>query len=167
MGLKIEDIRRPRGLKSKGKRKGRGIGSGRGKTSGKGHKGAKARSGGGDYIPGFEGGQMPLVRKLPKRGFSNKRFKMTYAVLNVCTLERSSSIEDGMVIDGDFLYKNKLIRKKRVPYKVLGKGKLSKALTVKANAFSETAKSAIENAGGKTEVTAFPGTVSGKPGKEK
>ncbi len=151
MGLKIEDIGRPEGIKKKGKRVGRGIGSGKGKTCGKGHKGAKARSGGGTYNPGFEGGQMPLMRRIPKRGFTNK-FKKEWALINVGVLETVASVKDGGVVDKDFLIKNNLLRKKRFPVKVLGKGELKKSITVKANAFSESAKKAIEEAGGKVEL---------------
>lgn len=152
MGLRLEDIRKPR-IKGNSKRKGRGIGSGRGKTSGKGHKGAKARSGGGTYNPGFEGGQMPLIRRLPKRGFTNK-WRREWSVINVGTLDKFDSVAAGSVIDKNFLIENNILRKKRLPFKVLGKGKLSKAITVKANAFSETAKKAIESAGGKVEIIA-------------
>ena len=151
MGLKIEDIGRHEGIKKKGKRVGRGIGSGKGKTCGKGHKGAKARSGGGTYNPGFEGGQMPLMRRIPKRGFTNK-FKKEWALINVGVLETVASVTDGVVVDKDFLIKNKLLRKKRFPIKILGKGELKKSITVKANAFSESAKKAIEEAGGKVEL---------------
>ncbi|MFH1411886.1 MAG: 50S ribosomal protein L15 [Candidatus Omnitrophota bacterium] len=151
MVLKIEDITKPRGMKKKGKRKGRGIGSGKGKTSGRGHKGAKSRSGGGVYNPGFEGGQMPLIRRLPKRGFTNK-FKKEWEVVNVGELERNKSVEDGAVVDKAFLLANRILREKRIPCKVLGKGKLNKALTVKADAFSASAVKAIEGAGGKTEI---------------
>ena len=161
MVLKIEDIKRPRSIKAGGKRKGRGIGSGRGKTSGRGHKGAKARSGGGVYNPGFEGGQMPLIRRIPKRGFTNK-FKSEYSVVNIGTLERIGSIKENTVVDKDFLFANKVIKKKKLPFKVLGKGKLTKAITVKANAFSAGAKAAIEEAGGKTEVIAYETDVKTK-----
>jgi len=150
MGLKIENIGKPAGLKKKGKRVGRGIGSGRGKTSGKGHKGAKARSGGGTYNPGFEGGQMPLMRRIPKRGFTNK-FRKEWNIINLSTIETLERIKDGSVVDKDFLVTNKIINK-RLPLKVLGKGKLKKSVTVKANAFSKTAKQAIEEAGGKAEL---------------
>ena len=151
MMLKLENIGRPRGIKAGRKRKGRGIGSGRGKTSGKGHKGAKARSGGGTYTPGFEGGQMPLVRRIPKRGFTNK-FKREWNVVNIGTLEKSASVSEGTVVDKDFLVKQKVIRKKRLPFKILGKGSLSKAITVRADSFSKTARKAIEDSGGKAEV---------------
>ena len=150
MVLKIENIKRPQGNKSKGKRKGRGIGSGKGKTSGRGHKGAKSRSGGGAYTPGFEGGQMPLIRRIPKRGFTNK-FGQEWSIVNVGSFQKMDSIEDGAVLDKNSLLKNRLLRKRNLPFKILGKGKLSKALTVKANAFSESAKKAISDAGGKAE----------------
>jgi large subunit ribosomal protein L15 len=151
MVLKISDIGKPKGLKKKSKRVGRGIGSGKGKTSGKGHKGAKARSGGGTYNPGFEGGQMPLIRRIPKRGFTNK-FKREWNVINVGTLEKVEMIQKGVLVDKEFLYKNKIVKKGRLPLKVLGKGTLTKAITIKADAFSESAKKAIESAGGKFEV---------------
>ena len=150
MGLKIEDITRPR-IIGNSKRKGRGIGSGRGKTSGKGHKGAKARSGGGTYNPGFEGGQMPLVRRMPKRGFTNK-WKREWSIVNLGRIDKIESIEDGTVVDKDFLIKNGVITKKRLPFKVLGKGKISKSITIKANAVSENAKKIVEEAGGKIEI---------------
>jgi len=150
MVMKIEDIRRPR-IKGNSKRKGRGVGSGRGKTSGRGHKGAKQRAGGGVYTPGFEGGQMPLVRRIPKRGFTNK-FRREWEIVNIDTLQRSGSLKDGSVVDKQALFSAGILRKKRLPFKVLGKGKITKALTVKADAFSETAKKAIEEAGGKTEI---------------
>ena len=154
MVLKIEDIKRPGTIKGSSKRKGRGVGSGRGKTSGRGHKGAKARSGGGTYNPGFEGGQMPLIRRVPKRGFTNT-FKKEWSIVNVGSLEKIRSIKAGAVIDKDFLFTNKVIRKKKLPFKVLGKGKLTKAITIKANSFSVSAKTAIEEAGGKAEVVAY------------
>jgi large subunit ribosomal protein L15 len=151
MGLRIGNIQRPHGFKKKGKRVGRGIGSGKGKTSGKGHKGALARSGGGDYNPGFEGGQMPLVRRIPKRGFTNI-FKKEWSILNIGTLQNSEAVGEGAVVDRDFLLKSGLVRNKRLPVKVLGKGTISKAITVKAAAFSRSAAKAIQEAGGKTEI---------------
>jgi large subunit ribosomal protein L15 len=154
MGLKVEDIGKPKGVNRNVKRKGRGIGSGRGKTSGKGHKGAKARSGGGTYNPGFEGGQMPLIRRLPKRGFTNK-WRREWEVINLAALQKADAIKDGTVVDKEFLLANKILRKKRLSFKILGKGNIEKAITVKANAFSESAKSAIEKAGGKVEVIKF------------
>ena len=151
MVLKIQDLGKPRGNKRASKRLGRGIGSGKGKTSGKGHKGAKARSGGGTYNPGFEGGQMPIVRRIPKRGFTNV-FKKDWNIINVATLEALKSVKDGSAVDKDFLVANKVIKKKKLPLKVLGKGTIKKAVTVKADAFSSAAKKAIEEAGGKAQV---------------
>ena len=151
MSLGIGDIRRPSGLRKKNKRKGRGIGSGRGKTAGRGHKGAKARSGGGVYTPGYEGGQMPLVRRIPKRGFTNK-FKREWNIINVGALQKLKKVEEGAVIDKEFLLAKKILKNKKIPFKVLGNGKLTKSITVKANAFSASAKESIEKAGGKAEV---------------
>ena len=128
-------------------RKGRGPGSGNGRTAGKGHKGQNARSGGG-VRPGFEGGQIPLYRKLPKRGFKNFPFKKVYAIVNVSDLNK---FEDGAVVDTALLLENKIIRKELDGLKILGKGELTKKLTVKAAVFSATAKEKIEAAGGKTE----------------
>ena len=128
-------------------RKGRGPGSGNGKTAGKGHKGQNARSGGG-VRPGFEGGQIPLYRKLPKRGFTN-HFAKNYAIVNVCDL---NCFEDGAVVDMEALLAAKIIRKPMDGLKVLGGGEITKKVTVKAAVFSATAKEKIEAAGGKTEV---------------
>ena len=128
-------------------RKGRGTGSGNGKTAGKGHKGQNARSGGG-VRPGFEGGQIPLYRRLPKRGFHNK-FGKTYAIVNVEQLNR---FEDGAVVDAETLLATGILSKLSDGVKVLGAGEITKKLTVKATVFSETAKGKIEAAGGKTEV---------------
>ena len=128
-------------------RKGRGAGSGNGKTAGKGHKGQNARSGGG-VRPGFEGGQLPLYRKLPKRGFTN-HFAKQYAIINVETLDR---YEAGAVIDIDTLINDKVIKNRFDGLKVLANGEITKALTVKAAVFSAQAKEKIEAAGGKTEV---------------
>ena len=127
-------------------RKGRGAGSGNGKTAGKGHKGQNARSGGG-VRPGFEGGQLPLYRKLPKRGFKN-RFAVNYAIVNVDSL---NAFENGAVVDLEALKAKKLVRKELDGLKILGSGELTKALTVKATVFSATAKEKIEAAGGKIE----------------
>jgi len=164
MVFKIQNIGRPRGLQKKAKRRGRGIGSGRGRTSGKGHKGAKSRSGGGGYYHGFEGGQMTLVRRLPKIGFTNV-FKKEWNIVNIGVLENIVDIKAGSVIDKDFLVEMKILKKKREPLKVLGKGTLSKALTVKAEAFSSGAKKAIEAAGGKAVVVT--GVVEAAPQKGK
>ena len=127
-------------------RKGRGAGSGNGKTAGKGHKGQNARSGGG-VRPGFEGGQLPLYRKLPKRGFKN-RFATNYAIVNVDSL---NIFENGAVVDLEALKAARLVRKELDGLKILGSGEITKALTVKANVFSATAKEKIEAAGGKIE----------------
>lgn len=128
-------------------RKGRGAGSGNGKTAGKGHKGQNARSGGG-VRPGFEGGQLPLYRKLPKRGFKN-RFAKTYAIVNVADLDR---FEAGSVVTAAELIENGLVSNLYDGLKVLGNGEITKALTVKATVFSASAKQKIEAAGGKAEV---------------
>ena len=130
------------------KRIGRGPGSGNGKTAGKGHKGQNARSGGG-VRPGFEGGQLPLYRRLSKRGFNNYNFRTTYATVNVGDLEKFA---DGTVVDKELLIKEGLVTKELDGIKILGNGELTKKLTVKANKFSETAKQKIENVGGVVEV---------------
>ncbi len=129
------------------KRIGRGHGSGHGKTAGKGHKGQNARSGGG-VRPGFEGGQTTLARRIPKRGFNNI-FATEYAVVNVSDLDR---FVDGTVVDAELLIASGLIKKELDGVKVLGNGELTKNLTVKATAFSASAKEKIEKAGGKAEV---------------
>ena len=127
-------------------RKGRGAGSGNGKTAGKGHKGQNARSGGG-VRPGFEGGQLPLYRKLPKRGFNNK-FATNYAIVNVSDL---NVFENGAVVDLEALLAKKIVRKALDGLKVLGNGELTKSLTVKAAVFSASAKEKITAAGGQAE----------------
>ena len=129
-------------------RKGRGHGSGNGKTAGKGHKGQKARSGGG-VRPGFEGGQMPLQRRVPKRGFNNI-FATRYATVNVSDLEQRC--EDGAVVDEQAIVEAGLLKKTLDGVKVLGNGELTKKLTVNCAAFSSSAKEKIEKAGGKAEV---------------
>ena len=130
------------------KRVGRGPGSGTGKTSGKGHKGQNARSGGG-VRPGFEGGQLPLFRRLSKRGFNNYNFRTVYATVNVGDLER---FEEGTTVTKELLIEVGLVKKELDGIKVLGNGELTKKLTVKANKFSSSAKAKIENVGGTTEV---------------
>ena len=130
------------------KRIGRGPGSGHGKTSGKGHKGQNARSGGG-VRPGFEGGQLPLYRRLSKRGFNNYNFRTVYAVINVSDLE---VFDEGTEVTVEKLKSVGLVKKELDGVKVLGNGNLSKKLTVKANKFSQVAKEKIENVGGTTEV---------------
>ena len=145
--MKLHELSPAEGSAKKAYRKGRGPGSGNGKTAGKGHKGQNARSGGG-VRPGFEGGQLPLYRSLPKRGFHNK-FATNYAIVNVSAL---NVFEDGAVVTTEALLEKKIIRKTLDGVKVLGNGELTKSLTVKANIFSATAKEKIEAAGGKTEV---------------
>ena len=135
-------------LKKDRKRVGRGPGSGNGKTSGKGHKGQNARSGGG-VRPGFEGGQLPLYRRLSKRGFNNYNFRTVYATVNVSDLE---VFEEGTVVTKELLIEKGLVKKELDGIKVLGNGELTKKLTVKANKFSSTAKTKIENVGGTIEV---------------
>ena len=135
-------------LKVNRKRIGRGPGSGTGKTSGKGHKGQNARSGGG-VRPGFEGGQLPLYRRLSKRGFNNYNFRINYATVNVGDLERFA---EGTEVTKELLIETGLVKKELDGIKILGKGDLTKKLTVKANKFSSSAKAKIENVGGTTEV---------------
>ena len=146
--MRIDTLSPAEGARTSKKRLGRGIGSGLGKTSGKGHKGQWARSGGG-VRPGFEGGQMPLTRRVPKRGFNN-HFKVVYALVN---LDKLNMFEAGTVVDYDVLLENGLVKavKDAAGLKVLGSGKLEVALTVKASKFSATAKKAIEAAGGTAE----------------
>ena len=146
--MKLHELRPSEGAFKTSKRLGRGTGSGLGKTSGKGHKGQNARSGGG-VRPGFEGGQLPLFRRLPKRGFSNAMFKVEYATINVSDLEK---FEDGAVVTPELLKEMGILKKQLAGVKVLGNGNLTKKLTVKANKFSSTAKTKIENVGGTTEV---------------
>ena len=145
--MKLHELSPAEGSAKKSFRKGRGPASGNGKTAGKGHKGQNARSGGG-VRPGFEGGQLPLYRKLPKRGFNNSKFAKVYAIVNVSAL---NVFEDGAVIDIEALLAKKIIRKANDGLKVLGNGELTKKLTVKASVFSATAKEKIEAVGGKTE----------------
>jgi len=145
--MKLHELSPAPGSARDNYRKGRGPGSGNGKTAGKGHKGQNARSGGG-VRPGFEGGQLPLYRKLPKRGFNNK-FAVNYAIVNVEDLNR---YENGATVDINTLLADRVIRKAYDGLKVLGNGELKKTLTVKAAVFSATAKEKIEAAGGKTEV---------------
>ena len=144
--MKLNELSPAQGSAKAAWRKGRGPGSGNGKTAGKGHKGQNARSGGG-VRPGFEGGQLPLYRKLPKRGFNNK-FAVNYAIVNVSAL---NVFEDGAVVDLATLVEKRIVRKPLDGLKVLGNGELTKKITVKATVFSATAKEKIEAAGGKTE----------------
>ena len=146
--MKLHELTPAEGSAKASFRKGRGPGSGNGKTAGKGHKGQNARSGGG-VRPGFEGGQLPLYRKLPKRGFNNAKFATTYAIVNV---EALNAFEDGAVVDLEALMAKKIVRKAQDGLKVLGNGELTRKITVKATVFSATAKEKIEAAGGKIEV---------------
>ena len=146
--MKLHELSPAAGSAKAAWRKGRGPGSGNGKTAGKGHKGQNARSGGG-VRPGFEGGQLPLYRKLPKRGFNNYKFSKVYAIVNV---EDLNVFENGAVVDLEALMAKKIVRKANAGLKILGNGELTRALTVKAAVFSATAKEKIEAAGGKIEV---------------
>ena len=144
--MKLNELSPAVGSAKDSYRRGRGPGSGNGKTAGKGHKGQNARSGGG-VRPGFEGGQLPLYRKLPKRGFNNK-FATNYAIVNVSAL---NVFEDGAVVDLEALLAKKIVRKGLDGLKVLGNGELTKKITVKAAVFSATAKEKITAAGGQAE----------------
>jgi large subunit ribosomal protein L15 len=145
--LKINELSPAPGSTKEAKRKGRGIGTGNGKTAGRGHKGQKARSGGGVRV-GFEGGQMPLARRIPKRGFHNI-FAKPLEFVNVSEL---NVFEDGAAVTVESLLDAGILSKCRYGVKILGNGELKKKLTVSANAFSQTAKEKIEAAGGKAEV---------------
>ena len=145
--MKLHDLRPAEGSTTAEKRLGRGVGSGLGKTSGKGHKGAKARSGGGKR-PGFEGGQMPLYRRVPKKGFTNI-FGTDYASVNV---ERLNVFEDGATVDAKALLDAGIIKKTLGGVKIMGNGELQKKLNVKAAKFTASAKEKIEALGGKAEV---------------
>ena len=145
--MKLHELGPAAGSTTAPKRLGRGVGSGLGKTSGKGHKGAKARSGGGKR-PGFEGGQMPLTMRLPKRGFTNN-FRKEYVAINVSRLE---VFDDGATVTPVELIEMGIIKKIGDGIKIMGDGELNKKLTVQANKFTATAKEKIEAAGGKAEV---------------
>lgn len=145
--MKLHELKPAEGSTKAPKRLGRGIGSGTGKTAGKGHKGQKARSGGG-VRPGFEGGQQPLYRRMPKRGFTNI-FKKEYVVLNVRDLER---FENGAVVTYESLFEVGLIKTVKDGVKILGTGELTKALTVQVDKVSQSAAEKIVAAGGKVEV---------------
>ena len=145
--MKLHELQPTAGSRQENWRRGRGEGSGNGKTAGKGHKGQNSRSGGGVRL-GFEGGQLPLFRALPKRGFKNVNH-VNYAVINVSDLER---FEAGTLVTPTLLVETGLVRKECDGIKVLGNGKLSKALTVQAHKFSKSAEKAISEAGGKIEV---------------
>ena len=147
--MELHDVLSPvPGSVKKPKRKGQGLGSGTGKTAGRGHKGQKSRSGG-VKPPGFEGGQTKLVRRIPKRGFNNI-FAKEIAAVNVSALDKA--FEDGAVVDVNALIEKGLVKKALDGVKILGNGEISKKLTVKVNAYSDSAKQKIEAAGGKAEV---------------
>ena len=146
--MKIENLSPAPGSKKKPKRIGRGMGSGHGKTATKGHKGQKARSGS-NKGPAFEGGQTPLQRRLPKRGFKNEPFKKDYAIVNLDDLEKLSDID---TITPDVLIKRKIVRELKDGLKVLGDGNITRPFVIKAHAFSASALSKITAAGGKSEV---------------
>ena len=145
--MKLFELSPAAGSTKEPKRKGRGVGTGNGKTGGRGHKGQKARSGGG-VRPGFEGGQMPMTRQLPKRGFTN-HFAVNYATVNVSRI--NDAFNSGDVVDAQALIEAGLVKKTLDGIKILGNGELSKKLTIRANAFSQSAKEKIEAAGGTVE----------------
>jgi len=146
--MNLHELKPTPGSRHKPTRKGQGIGSGLGKTAGRGHKGQKARSGGG-VRPGFEGGQMPLQRRMPKRGFSNAPFKKEIITVNIDKLNR---FESGTEVTPETLLRARVVRKVGDGIKILGEGNLEKSLTIKAHAFSKSAVEKIEAAGGKAEV---------------
>lgn len=146
--MKLHELQPVAGAKKAPTRKGRGPGSGNGKTGGRGHKGQNARAGGG-VRPGFEGGQMPLSRRIPKRGFNNKDFAKKYTEVNVAAL---NIFEDGTVVNGELLIEKGLVKKLYDGVSVLGNGEITKKLTVQAARFTKTASAKIEAAGGKVEV---------------
>lgn len=146
--MKLSELKSSPGSTKAPKRKGRGPGSGNGKTAGRGHKGQNARSGGG-VRPGFEGGQMPLYRRMPKRGFNNKIFAKHYAEINV---QQLNVFEDGTIVNADVLKEQGIIKKVADGIAVLGNGEVEKKLTVQAAKFSKSASQKIEAAGGKVEV---------------
>ncbi len=145
--MKLHELSPAPGSRREARRVGRGIGSGLGKTSGKGHKGQNARAGGG-VRPGFEGGQMPLYRRLPKRGFTNI-FRKEFATVNLEALNR---FQDGTEVTPETLYSERVAKRAKDGVKILGGGELTKKLTVRAQAFTQSAREKIEAAGGKAEV---------------
>ena len=147
--MKLHELSPAPGSTKSAWRKGRGVGSGNGKTAGRGHKGQNARTGGG-VRPGFEGGQIPRYRRLPKSGFTNSLFKKEYAIINLETLDKL--FNDGDAVSMETLLEKGVIRKELNGLKVLGRGEITKKLTVKAAIFSASAKEKIEAAGGKAEV---------------
>lgn len=147
--MKINELKPAEGSKRRPKRVGRGLGSGHGRTSTKGHKGQKSRSGG-TKGPGFEGGQMPLQRRTPKRGFSNAPFKKEYAIVNLDDINKI--VDEVDIITPEVLIQKGIIKKLNDGLKVLGNGDISKAITIKTHAISKTARQKIESKGGKVEV---------------
>ncbi|MCE5201974.1 MAG: 50S ribosomal protein L15 [Synergistaceae bacterium] len=147
--MNLHELRPAAGSRKNKKRLGQGLGSGQGKTAGKGHKGQKARAGC-SISANFEGGQMPLARRVPKRGFSNFRFAVKYETVNIADIDER--FEAGSEVDGASLYELRLISSADKPVKILGTGEISKNLTVRANAYSASAAKKIEAAGGKAEV---------------
>ncbi len=148
--MRIEDLRPAQGSRKDSRRVGRGVGSGLGKTSGKGHKGQKARSGGTKGKgAGFEGGQMPLQRRLPKRGFKNYPFSKEYAIMNLKDIARIDNLD---VITPDVLYERGIVKDIKYGLKILGNGEIKRPVTVEANAFSSAALKKIAASGGKAEV---------------
>lgn len=147
--MKLHTLRPNKGAKHRVKRLGKGESSGRGKTAGKGNKGQKARSGG-NVRPGFEGGQMPLHRRLPKRGFNNFDFQDSVAIINVAQLE--AKFADGATVNGETLREARLIKGRYDAIKLLGNGELSKKLTIAVDAVSATARAKVEKAGGSVSI---------------
>ena len=147
--MNLHELRPAPGAKKTRKRLGQGIGSGNGKTAGKGHKGQKSRAGGG-VRPGFEGGQMPLARRIPKRGFNNANFRTEYEVINLSSLEER--FEDGARVDAAALVEARLVSDVKALVKILGNGELKKKFTVAANKFSKSAAEKIAQAGGSVEL---------------
>ncbi len=145
--MNLHDLTPARGAKKRRKRIGRGPGSGHGKTATKGHKGLKARSGGGKR-PGFEGGQMPLIRRLPKFGFTNP-FRAEYNIVNVKSFEKWAGVE---MITPQAMVDAGLVKRKKLPIKILGNGELKKSLVIQAHKFSKSAEAKIQAAGGRVEV---------------
>ncbi|NQT23075.1 MAG: 50S ribosomal protein L15 [Candidatus Omnitrophica bacterium] len=145
--MKLSELKSPKGSLKRKKRLGRGAGSGHGKTSCRGHKGQKSRSGSGPHV-GFEGGQMPLIRRIPKRGFTSKN-RLVYQIVNTKTL---NAFKKDSTVDAQALSEMGIVKALDAPIKILGDGELSKALTVKVSAFSASAKKRIEEAGGKVEI---------------
>ncbi len=164
--MKLDEILSAAGKYKRRKRLGRGDGSGRGKTSGRGHKGYGARAGAKSRA-GYEGGQTPMVSRIPKRGFNNKTFRKEYQIVNLSTLEET--FDNGARVDAEALRNAKLIRSATAPVKILGDGELKKKLTVVAETFSASAREKIAQAGGTVETLAAPPppTKTQNPPKEK